>query len=148
MCAALCTTAAVAADPVTGEAQYRQRCASCHDHGGERIPPKDALNGMTAARILRTLDMGAMMSIAYPMNRNERESVAAYLGKATADPAPPPEAFCRDRTITLNDSAKSIWNGWSPKSDNARYVPAELAGLTLAQVGKLKLKWAFGFEGD
>ena len=139
---------AAAADPVTGEAQYRQRCAACHDRGGERIPPKEALNGMTPARILRTLDMGPMMSIAYPMNRNERESVAAYSGKATADPAPPPEAFCKDRTIKLNDSAKFIWNGWSPKSDNARYVPTELAGLTLAQVGKLKLKWAFGFEGD
>ena len=74
--------------------------------------------------------------------------MAAYLGKATADPAPPPEAFCKDRTIKLNDSSKFIWNGWSPKSDNARYVPTELAGLTLAQVGKLKLKWAFGFEGD
>jgi len=146
----LCAAAAlaVAADPVSGEAQYRERCATCHDRGGERIPPKAALNGMTPARVLRTLDMGAMMAVAYPMNRAEREAVAAYLGKATADPAPPPEAFCKDRTIKLNDSAKFIWNGWSPKSDNARYVSTDLAGLTLAQVGKLKLKWAFGFEGD
>jgi polyvinyl alcohol dehydrogenase (cytochrome) len=139
---------AAAADPGTGEAQYRQRCAMCHDRGGERIPPKDALNGMTPARILRTLDMGAMMNIAYPMNRSEREAVSAYLGKAAADPAPPPEAFCKDRAIKLNDSSKFVWNGWSPTSDNARYVPTELAGMTLAQVGKLKLKWAFGFEGD
>jgi len=145
-----CAAAALAsaADPALGEAQYKQRCATCHDRGGERIPPKDALNGMTPARILRTLDMGAMISIAYAMNRTEREAVAAYLGKGTADPAPPPEAFCKDRTIKLNDSAKFIWNGWSPKSDNARYVPAELGGLQLSNVGKLKLKWAFGFEGD
>ena len=139
---------ASAADPVLGEAQYKQRCATCHDRGGERIPPKDALNGMTPARILRTLDMGAMISIAYPMNRTEREAVAAYLGKATADAAPPAEAFCKDRSIKLNDSAKFIWNGWSPTSDNARYVPPELGGLTLSNVGKLKLKWAFGFDGD
>ena len=145
----LCAAAAfaVAADP-SGEALYKQRCAQCHDRAGERIPPKDALNAMTPARILRALDIGPMISIAYPMNRPEREAVAAYLGKATADAAPPPDAFCKDRTIKLNDSSKFTWNGWSPSSDNARYVPPELGGLTLAQVSKLKLKWAFGFEGD
>ena len=147
----ICAAAAyaVAADPSIGEAQYRQRCAACHDRAGERIPPKEALNGMTPARILRTLDIGPMISIAYPMNRTEREAVAAYLGKATADAAPPPEAFCKDRGINkLSDTSNFTWNGWSPQGDNARYAPPELGGLTLAQVGKLKLKWAFGFEGD
>ena len=151
MClAAACACAADSAvDPALGEAQYKQRCASCHDRAGERIPLKEALNGMTPARILRALDIGPMISIAYPMNRAEREAVAAYLGKATADAAPPPEAFCKDRGINkLSDTSKFTWNGWSPQGDNARYVPPELGGLTLAQVGKLKLKWAFGFEGD
>ncbi len=40
------------------------------------------------------------------------------------------------------------WNGWSPADDNARYVPGDKAGLSIGQLSKLKLKWAFGFPGD
>ena len=49
---------------------------------------------MSATRILRTLDFGLMMSIAYPMQRNEREAVARFLGTGS-DEAPPPRAFCK-----------------------------------------------------
>jgi hypothetical protein len=44
-----------------------------------RIPHRDALQKMSATRIMRTLDFGLMMSIAYPMRRDEREAVAAFL---------------------------------------------------------------------
>jgi polyvinyl alcohol dehydrogenase (cytochrome) len=103
---------------------------------------------MTSARILRTLDFGAMVTIAYQLRRDEREAVARFLGKPTGDPQPRPEAFCRDRTATVETSASPIWNGWSPSPDNARFAPASLAKLTPDHVSKLKLKWAFGFEGD
>ena len=70
------------ADHVSGEAVYREYCASCHDHPGPRIPPRSALQALSAARILRTLDGGVMMRIAYGLQRNQREAVANYLGKA------------------------------------------------------------------
>src|ERR1700680_1403658 len=63
-----------------GEAVYKQRCAGCHEQANSRIPPRAALNQMPAARIKRALDFGAMMTVAYPMSRDEREAVAAYLG--------------------------------------------------------------------
>ena len=34
------------------------------------------------------------------------------------------------------------------RSPTPRYQPADLAGLTIAQVPRLKLKWAFGYDGD
>lgn len=139
---------AFAADPISGEAVYANRCAACHDRGGERIPLKDALKSLTAARIVRVLDFGVMINVAYPMTRPEREAVATYLGKPGADPGPPASAFCKDRGIKLNDVSKFTWNGWSPTPDNARYAAPEVSGLSLDQVGKLKLKWAFAFDGD
>src|SRR5579872_3967232 len=78
----------VNADQVSGEAVYREYCASCHDHPGPRIPPRSALQALSAARILRTLD-GVMMRIAYGLQRNQREAVANYLGKAKDETAPP-----------------------------------------------------------
>jgi polyvinyl alcohol dehydrogenase (cytochrome) len=133
---------------VSGEAVYKQRCASCHDTGAARTPRREALQQLTAARIRRTLDFGAMMTIAYPMQRVEREAVARFLGKPGEEPGPRSEAFCRDRTVMIGDLSRDAWNGWSPARDNSRFVPAELAKLTAADVPKLKLKWAFGFEGD
>src|SRR5262245_34958466 len=72
--------AAMASAQVSGEVIYRERCAGCHDLVSPRIPHRDTLKKMSAARVLRTLDFGAMMTIAYPLRRDEREAVAAYVG--------------------------------------------------------------------
>ena len=103
---------------------------------------------MTPSRIMRTLDFGAMMTIAYTLNRDEREAVAEFLGKPGAGAGAAAGAFC---AIARSDSTRAptpVWNGWSPSPDNSRFAPAALAKLTADQVPRLKLKWAFGFEGD
>ena len=132
----------------SGEAIYRERCAACHDLATARIPPRDALRNMSSARILRALDFGVMMNVAYPLRRDEREAVATFLGKAGGDPAPPPSAFCAERTAKLAARPKIRWNGWSPTDGNVRFQPADQAMLTVEQVSRLELNWAFAFDGD
>ena len=110
-----------------GEAIYKQRCAVCHDQANPRIPPRTALNQMPAERILRALDFGAMMTVAYPMARADRQAVAAYLGTSAPAIAFPPSAYCADRKVRVADRPKSSWNGWSPGSNNARYQSAAAA---------------------
>src|SRR3954464_9852195 len=78
---ALLFAAALLAAP-SGEEIYKARCAACHDQTSPRIPPRDALRTLSSARILRTLDLGLMMNIAYPLKRDEREAVANFLGVA------------------------------------------------------------------
>jgi polyvinyl alcohol dehydrogenase (cytochrome) len=134
---------------VSGEAVYNQRCASCHDSPGERTPPRAALKQLSVQRILRTLDFGVMINVAYVLNRDEREAVANFLGVQRPDPPVPPQAYCSDRTVAFGaapGSSSSSWTGWGPDSTNTRYAKA--GGLKLNQIGKLKLKWAYGFEGD
>jgi polyvinyl alcohol dehydrogenase (cytochrome) len=126
---------------------YQKRCSACHDHATETIPPRDALKQLSVARILRTLDFGVMINVANVMNREEREAVASYLGVNRVDDATvPPQAYCSDRTVNIGASPSPVWNGWSPDLTNARYTTT--SGITLNQVGKLKLKWAYAFEGD
>src|SRR6266571_3754299 len=79
-----------------GEGVYKQRCAGCHEQTNPRIPPRSALNQMPATRILRALDFGAMMTVAYPMSRDERQAVAGYLGTNAPAIAFPPSAYCSD----------------------------------------------------
>jgi hypothetical protein len=145
--AVLAASAAHAADP-SGEEVYKQHCAACHDQVSPRIPPRESLKTLSAARILRSLDFGAMMSIAYPLKREQRESVARFLGKSDSDDAPRRENVCPTARRIMASSASASWNGWSPGSSNARYQGAREAGITPAQVRNLKLKWALGFAGD
>jgi polyvinyl alcohol dehydrogenase (cytochrome) len=140
--------ALAAAQPPAGEAIYKTRCASCHDNADGRTPARAVLQAMTPSRILRALDFGAMMTIAYTLRRDEREAVATFLGKPGPEPRPRAEAYCTDRSVALGDVSVAAWNGWSPTRDNARFVAAPLAALTAEQVPRLELKWAFGFEGD
>src|SRR5712691_2839558 len=82
------------AAPVSGDAIYQKRCAACHELAGERVPPRDALKKMSAARILRALDFGAMINVAGPMTREEREGVATFLGVAGGDKTLAPKNVC------------------------------------------------------
>jgi polyvinyl alcohol dehydrogenase (cytochrome) len=141
--------ATASAQNLSGEAIYKRRCAACHDKPADgRTPSVNTLQAMTATRILRTLDFGAMMTIAYQLRRDEREAVASFVGKPGGDAPPSAAAFCRDRSVTIDVGNAPVWNGWSPTRDNARFAPAALAGLSADQVPRLKLKWAFGFDGD
>ncbi len=145
---ALLTVAAAlpCAAAVSGEAVYQRRCAACHDAASETTPPKDALKQLSVSRILRTLDFGVMINVAYILTREEREAVASYLGVDRPDLPVPPQAYCSDRTVSIGSSPSPLWNGWGPNLSNTRYTTA--SGITLDQVGKLKLKWAYAFEGD
>jgi len=61
-------------------------------------------------------------------------------------PAQSPSASCAESSVAIRGS--SGWNGWSPSANNTRFQNTDAAGLTVDQLRKLKLKWAFGFEGD
>jgi len=130
------------AQTISGEAVYQAQCASCHDTPASRVPPKDALKKVAISNILRELETGAMQSIGSRLSTAERSAVANYLGVADKGTA---TAFCADRTVSM---AGGGWNGWSPEPTNTRFQSTEAAGLTVEAVGKLRLKWAFGFEGD
>jgi polyvinyl alcohol dehydrogenase (cytochrome) len=134
--------------PDSGEAVYQQYCAACHDHAGPRIPSRRALEKLSVARILHTLDFGVMMGIAYPLQRSQREGVAMFLGVPGVENGPSPAAFCSSREFSLAAGSPASWTGWSPSLANTRFQPAAQANLTLTQARDLKLKWAFGFEGD
>jgi polyvinyl alcohol dehydrogenase (cytochrome) len=133
---------------VSGAEVYQKRCASCHDQAGSRAPSRDALNKLSAARILRTLDFGLMMAVAYPIKREEREAVANFLGTKEEETPLPASAFCSANISMMSGPASDTWAGWSPSTSNARYQSTERAGLAPGQVRHLKLKWALGFPGD
>lgn len=122
----------------SGESIYNEHCSSCHE--------REAFRKMPASRIARVLESGVMAAVV-PLPKEAREAVAAYLGRASGASGRA-EAYCRDRIVSLSDSSKLAWNGWSATPGNTRYQAADAARLTIEQVRNLKLRWAFGFDGD
>lgn len=144
----ICAGLLHAAPNESGDVVFKQRCAGCHEQNNPRIPTRAALQKMPAALILRTLNYGAMMTVAYTMSLGQREAVAKWLGTPGDDAPPPASAFCGDRSVPLAANPKIEWNGWSPESANTRFITADKAGLTIDGVRNLKLKWAFAYRGD
>jgi polyvinyl alcohol dehydrogenase (cytochrome) len=94
------------------------------------------------------MDFGVMNNVATRLRQDEREAVASYLGIPGGNNQPPASAYCTDRTVKFTARTKAEWNGWSPGTTNTRFQSNDAAGLQLGQVPRLKLKWAYGFEGD
>jgi polyvinyl alcohol dehydrogenase (cytochrome) len=137
----------LAAATPSGEEVYQKRCSGCHEQTNPRIPTRESLQKLPSTNIVRALDTGAMMAIGFTLSREERIAVASYLGTNATVSGPSASAFCADRTVKLSANPQG-WNGWSPGTANARFQSAKDAGLSIDGTRKLKLKWAFGFDGD
>ncbi len=133
-----------------GAAIYKQRCAGCHDAPAARVPPFSALRAMDAASILRSLETGLMKTQAAGLTNSELYALVTYLASpARKSAAPPPAAaFCgSEAQPSSNASQAPHWSGWGGDTANTRFQNATSAGITAADVPKLKLKWAFAL-GD
>jgi polyvinyl alcohol dehydrogenase (cytochrome) len=138
-----------------GAALYARHCAQCHEStsGDIRAPGRSVMMKMPPEEILRSMESGTMASVARERSAAERRAIAEYLaGKPLADKGTATRALdstrCETATQGFDRPLKGPhWNGWGVDLANSRFQTAEMAGLTPAQVPRLKLKWAFGYPG-
>jgi len=133
-----------------GAAIYQRSCAPCHDHGADRAPTREALRAMSAERVLAAMESGPMISMANRQSAAARRAIAEYVtGKSFEHPldtAPAPAAICTSPAPEFGDpSSGPLWNGWGQNLLNTRFQTAAEAGISPANVSRLKVKWAFGF---
>src|SRR5438874_13658173 len=97
-----------------GAALYRRDCAACHDMGVDRAPSRDALQTMTAERVLAAMESGPMISMASRDNGAERRAIAQFVtGKPLS---------ARDLSMTPSQSAMCV------TSLTGAIVPSTFAG--------------------
>lgn len=151
-CLLFASAAVSSAQTVDGAALYKRHCATCHDSGENRAPLPDAFRAMPAERVLAAMETGTMVTMANNRTAAERRAIAEFLSgrslETRLDTAPAPAAMCRPAADRFDPAAGPRWHGWGRNTSNTRFQDGAAAGLTAADVPRLKLKWAFAFPGD
>ena len=108
-------------------------------------PARTCFKNMPVQAILTALESGKMQAIAAGLSAAERTSRRQVSWRRGRGIHPAVGALFH-QSSALEEYAPS-WNGWGVDPTNSRYQSAKAAGLTAADVPKLKLKWAFGYPG-
>ena len=134
-----------------GIATFQTQCMSCHGNPKvERAPSPAAIRELTPERIYESLTTGSMKEQGDRLNDLDKRGVAEFmggrpLGSSRAGDAKNMPNQCRSNPALSDPDRGPQWNGWGRDLSNSRFQPVAAAGLTAAQVPRLKLKWAFGF---
>lgn len=130
-----------------GEKLFADNCLGCHGGSSPKAPSPYILGKMLPDTILDALNNGAMKSMAENLTPVERRQIAEYLTKTDlahyTPPAPP--VMCEGKAKEFDLSLPPAQANWG--YDNRRFFPADVAGLTKADLPRLKVKWAFAFPG-
>lgn len=129
-----------------GTPVWRDNCASCHAAGLERAPPQRYLQDMSPRAVYRALTQGAMRAQGSALSEAQRVAVAEYVtGRTLAPAAPEPGNRCTGSAAQFDRDDPPMLAGWGLDPASTHAIPDALAGITPANVGRLKLKWAYGF---
>ena len=131
-----------------GSAVFDRSCASCHRAGEKEIPAPELLRTLTPEAIVNALTIGKMSAQGATLSVAERAAVAQFLtgrAPAVAVAVNSPANRCTAPIPTTDPARGQSWMNWGNDGSNSRFAPR--GGLTAADISRLKLKWAFGFEG-
>jgi len=136
----------------TGIAVFQQHCMSCHGNANMPLAPSPAaIREMTPERIYESLTTGLMKAQGESLTDDQRRMTATFLsgrplGSLQQGDAKDMPNRCASNPPMPDPLSGPAWNGWGGASvANTRFQSAQAAGMTAADVPKLKLKWAFGY---
>jgi polyvinyl alcohol dehydrogenase (cytochrome) len=133
-----------------GSTIFGNFCENCHGNPKvDSAPPPAVLKQMTPESIYSTLTKGNMVTIAKGLTDQQKRDIAEWvggrkLGAAESGDAKKMTNVCASNPPIRDLTSKPSWNGWSADLSDTRFQPAKAADLSVAQVSRLRLKWAFG----
>ena len=134
---------AAAATQPDGAALYAQRCALCHDKAAAHVPSRESLGNRNPINIVMTLMTCAMRPQSAGLSTEQARAIATYLTADAAKRLPVTRPNLCPGTGKPLVAAAAGWNGWGADAANSRFQPNP--GLAVADIARLKLKWAFAY---
>ncbi len=147
----------MSARPATGTElgflTFQTKCMSCHGNPNvarARAPTPATIREMPPERIYEALTSGVMKAQGDSLTDDEKRKLALFmsgrpLGSAQQGDAMNMPNQCASNPPLADPAAGPAWNGWGVDAANSRFQSAQAAGISVAQIPKLKLKWAFGY---
>jgi polyvinyl alcohol dehydrogenase (cytochrome) len=128
-----------------GKTVFYTHCSSCHKDSAVGLAPGyTILTTMTPRSILAALNTGKMQPQARGLTSTEREAVARWITnsdiKTTTFPSTAYTSFTAPATASPYDHS-----GWGNNLAATGFRSAQQSGISKANIGSLKLKWAFAF---
>jgi len=134
-----------------GLTYFQTRCMSCHSERATKAPTARRIRELSPEQIYAVVSKPSRpehdQGLTDPQKRRMSEFMGGYRQIGSAEAANPknfPNA-CAANPPMSDPSSTGAWNGWGADASNTRYQRSEAAGLTKADIPKLKLKWAWGF---
>jgi polyvinyl alcohol dehydrogenase (cytochrome) len=131
-----------------GAAAYGARCAQCHDAAIYKAPARSFLQMMAPDAIYAALADGVMQTQAAGLTAEQKRQIADYLGDATlagAAQVTAPLCAANQREPVLDVPPRLY--GWGADLHNSHSIPGDVARLPVADIPRLKVKWAFAYPG-
>jgi polyvinyl alcohol dehydrogenase (cytochrome) len=135
-----------------GGALYQMHCATCHldqasaNHADIQPPPFYLLKQFSPEKILEALNTGKMQPMAAALSTVERQQIAEWIsGRPLGSADNGSVAHMANRCAADPPLAISggQWANSGPSLTNDRLQPTQAAGITAAQIPRLRVKWAF-----
>ncbi|MFT4824486.1 MAG: polyvinyl alcohol dehydrogenase (cytochrome) [Halioglobus sp.] len=132
-------------ESLPGAALFTRHCVSCHAGQVYKAPHTSWLEMMPARTLYTTMTEGVMQQQSTMLSDDEKKQVVEYLlQEPFTDQAQAPKlSYCSGKAARFEDFNPQELTGWG--RDTARFVPAPIAGLSVADIPRLQLKWSFGF---
>lgn len=134
-------------DQMPGAQLFGQHCASCHNGTVAKAPHLHWLELMSPGNILAAMNDGIMSVQAEGLTERERQHIAEYvtMKSATAVRNEGEPKACEGASAEFDFQRPPAKVGWG--HDTARFASADVAGLTVEDIPRLKLKWSFAYPG-
>jgi polyvinyl alcohol dehydrogenase (cytochrome) len=132
----------------SGWATFQGQCYRCHGNTAGQAPTASSIRQLTPEEIFAALNRQSHTE-GRSLTDIQKRRVAEFMsgrpmGSRNAGEAKAMPNQCTANPPMRDPTSGPAWNGWGNDLSNTRFQPAAAARLTVADVGRLKLKWAFG----
>lgn len=135
--------------PIDAAALYASRCAQCHEGSVPKAPHAISFQMIGPDAIHDAMTQGVMRSQAAMLDAAEKAALAEYLGgarlKTSAVQAAP--VYCEESGPAFDGDLPSLFESWGLTLESTRFIAADIAALSAAEVPRLALEWAFAYPG-
>ena len=135
--------------PIDAVALYASFCAQCHEGSVPKAPHAISFQMIGPDAIHDAMTQGVMRSQAAMLDAAEKAALAEYLGgarlaTAAAQAAP---VYCEGSAPAFDGNLPPRFESWGLTLESTRFIAADIAALSAAEVPRLALEWAFAYPG-